>query len=85
MTHLILGGTLERCPGLRLIVPHAGGTIPFLVDRISLLAARFVPGTATRAPAGVEAYLRRLYYSLCPGLASSRLLAGFVTAVEVSW
>ena len=43
---------------------HAGGTIPFLVDRISLLAARSVPGTATRAPAGVEAYLRRLYYEL---------------------
>jgi 6-methylsalicylate decarboxylase len=49
VTHLVLSGTLERCPGLRLIVPHAGGTIPFLVDRISLLAARFVPGTATRA------------------------------------
>jgi predicted TIM-barrel fold metal-dependent hydrolase len=64
VTHLVLTGTLERCPALRLIVPHAGGTIPFLVDRISLLAARFVPGTATRAPAGVEAYLRRLYYEL---------------------
>jgi len=64
VTHLVLSGTLDRCPGLRLIVPHAGGTIPFLVDRISLLAARFVPGTATRAPAGVEAYLRRLYYEL---------------------
>ena len=64
VTHLALSGTLERCPDLRLIVPHAGGTIPFLVDRISLLAARFVPGTTARAPAGVEAYLRRLYYEL---------------------
>ena len=51
VTHLVLSGTLERCPDLRLIVPHAGGTIPFLVDRISLLAARFVPGAQTRAPA----------------------------------
>jgi predicted TIM-barrel fold metal-dependent hydrolase len=64
VTHLVLSGTLERCPDLRLIVPHAGGTIPFLVDRISLLAARFVPGTTTHAPAGVEAYFRRLYYEL---------------------
>ena len=64
VTHLALSGTLERCPDLTLIVPHAGGTIPFLVDRISLLADRFVPGTTTRAPAGVEAYLRRLYYEL---------------------
>ena len=64
VTHLALSGTLERCPDLRLIIPHAGGTIPFLVDRISLLAARFVPGAQTRAPAGVETYLRRLFYEL---------------------
>ena len=64
VTHLALSGTQERCPDLRLIVPHAGGTIPFLVDRISLLADRFVPGTQMRAPADVEAYLSRLYYEL---------------------
>ena len=64
VTHLVLSGTLERCPDLTLIVPHAGGTIPVLVDRISLLAARFVPGTTTHAPAGVEAYFKRLYYDL---------------------
>jgi predicted TIM-barrel fold metal-dependent hydrolase len=28
VTHLALSGTLDRCPELRLIVPHAGGTIP---------------------------------------------------------
>jgi 6-methylsalicylate decarboxylase len=64
VTHLVLSGTLERCPNLRLIVPHAGGTLPFLVDRIGLLAARFVPGAGERAPAGVKAYLQRLYYDL---------------------
>lgn len=64
VTHLVLSGTLERCPHLQLIVPHAGGTIPFLVDRISLLAARFVPGATARAPAGVKAYFRQLYYEL---------------------
>lgn len=64
VTHLVLSGTLERCPDLRLIVAHAGGTIPFLADRISLIASRFVPGAAERAPAGVTAYLRKLYYEL---------------------
>ena len=64
VTHLLLSGTLERCPDLRLIVPHAGGTLPFLADRIELLAARFVPDATTRAPAGVKAYLRQLYYEL---------------------
>jgi 6-methylsalicylate decarboxylase len=61
VTHLVLSGTLERSPDLRVIVPHAGGTIPYLADRIDLLASRFVPGASQRAPAGVKAYLRRLY------------------------
>lgn len=64
VTHLVLSGTLERCPNLRLIVPHAGGTLPFLVDRIGLLATRFVPSTGGCVPAGVKAYLQRLYYEL---------------------
>jgi len=64
VTHLVLSGTLERCPDLRLIVPHAGGTIPFLADRIGLIASRFVPGATDRAPAGAQAYFRRLYYEL---------------------
>jgi predicted TIM-barrel fold metal-dependent hydrolase len=64
VTHLVLSGTLERCPDLRLIVPHAGGTIPYLADRIALIASRFVPGSADRAPAGVKAYFRKLYYEL---------------------
>jgi 6-methylsalicylate decarboxylase len=64
VTHLVLSGTLERCPDLRLIVPHAGGTIPYLADRIDLIAPRFVPGATERAPAGVKAYFRRLCYEL---------------------
>ena len=64
VTHLVLSGTLERCPDLRLIVPHAGGTIPYLAERIELVASRFVPGAAERAPAGIKAYFRRLYYEL---------------------
>jgi len=64
VTHLVLSGTLERCPDLRLIVPHAGGAIPYLADRIGLLASRFVPGASERAPAGPKAYFRQLYYDL---------------------
>ena len=62
--HLILTGTLERCPDMPLIVAHAGGTIPFLADRIDLLAPSMTPGAMDRAPAGVKAYLRKLYYEL---------------------
>jgi 6-methylsalicylate decarboxylase len=60
VTRLVLGGTLERCPDPRLIVAHAGGTIPFLAGRIGLIGSRFVPGAADRAPAGARADFRRL-------------------------
>ena len=64
VTHLVLSGTLERCPDLRLIVPHAGGTIPYVADRIGLFASRIVSGATDRAPAGVKAYFRQLYCEL---------------------
>jgi predicted TIM-barrel fold metal-dependent hydrolase len=35
---LILAGVLQRHPGLRVIVPHAGAALPVLVNRIDLLA-----------------------------------------------
>jgi predicted TIM-barrel fold metal-dependent hydrolase len=35
VTNLIISGTLERCPDLRIIVPHGGGTLPFLTRRIA--------------------------------------------------
>jgi predicted TIM-barrel fold metal-dependent hydrolase len=61
VVNLIYSGTLERCPNVRLQVAHLGGTVPFLAHRLASLAAR-EPDRATGAPAGVLAYLRRLYY-----------------------
>jgi predicted TIM-barrel fold metal-dependent hydrolase len=31
---LILSGTLDRCPGVRVIVPHTGGVITVIADRV---------------------------------------------------
>jgi len=31
---MIYSGTLDRTPGLTLIVPHLGGMIPYLVQRL---------------------------------------------------
>lgn len=76
VTQLILSNTLERCPNIRLIVPHAGGTLPFLADRITSISARF-PGAERRDSGGTMAYLRRLYYdvalSTTPGPLASLL------------
>ncbi len=55
----IWSGTAERCPDVRLIFSHAGGTAPFLAWRWSLLD--FLPGTLERAPRGVVHYLTRFF------------------------
>lgn len=58
--NLVFTGALERYPNARFILSHAGGTLPYLARRISLLDA--LPGVKARAPRGVLHYLRRLHY-----------------------
>jgi predicted TIM-barrel fold metal-dependent hydrolase len=60
VTDLLFAGTLERHPGLRVIVPHCGGALPVLADRINGFMRLFAPGDR-QAPDAV-AQLRRLYY-----------------------
>lgn len=62
VTNLLLTGTLDRFPDIRLIVPHAGATIPVLADRIVGLAPAFLPMPVD--PDHLFATLRRLYYDL---------------------
>ena len=57
---LLFSGTLERCPDIRLILPHAGGTVPYVALRMCL--GQFWPGLQEHVPQGVIAYLQRLYY-----------------------
>jgi predicted TIM-barrel fold metal-dependent hydrolase len=58
VVNLVYSGTMERCPGIRFILAHAGGTVPYLAFRISLGQVMMLPG----APQGVLTYLKRLYY-----------------------
>ena len=60
ITNLIYSGTLERCPDIQFIVSHAGGTVPYLAWRISLL--QYKAEMKKKAPQGVINYLKRLYY-----------------------
>ncbi len=57
VTNLVYSRTLERCPNIRLILAHAGGTVPYLAFRISM-GQVMLPG----APQGVLTYLKQLYY-----------------------
>lgn len=57
---LLFGGTLARCRNVRFIFSHAGGTVPFLAERIARLERR--PEFKRAAPDGVIAELKRLYF-----------------------
>jgi predicted TIM-barrel fold metal-dependent hydrolase len=58
---LLYGGALHRFPRIRWHVPHLGGTVPFLADRIGTLLLR-EPALAERAGDAPGALLRRLFY-----------------------
>lgn len=59
--NLAYTGALERFPNVTWVLAHAGGTVPFLVGRFSLLWA-IDDELAERAPLGAEAYMARLFY-----------------------
>jgi predicted TIM-barrel fold metal-dependent hydrolase len=60
VANLIYSGTLERNPDMKIILSHAGGTIPYVAWRLSLGST--IPELAAKAPQGALAYLKRLYY-----------------------
>ncbi|SEP38744.1 amidohydrolase family protein [Amycolatopsis saalfeldensis] len=66
----ILSGAARRFPGLRVIVPHMGGVLPLVADRVELL--RSVTGGAD--PIVFES-LRRLYYDLAGAPNAAQLTA----------
>lgn len=78
VVNLVFSGTLDRCPNIRFILPHAGGTLPFLVTRIA--------GGGGARPPGVkepfDAYLKRLYYDTA-GAPSAHHFASLLQLVDI--
>ncbi len=60
VTSLLFSGTFSRCRDIRFIFSHAGGTIPFLAERIARLEAR--PEFRAGVPDGVMFELKRLFF-----------------------
>lgn len=58
---LLFSGTFTRCPDIRFIFSHAGGTVPYLATRMAILGS-IDKGLAQHVPGGVMPILRRLYY-----------------------
>lgn len=57
---LLFSGTFNRCRDIKFIFSHAGGTIPFIAERLARLERR--PDFKVHVPEGVIAELKRLYY-----------------------
>lgn len=59
---LLYGGTLRRCPSLRIVVAHAGGTIPYLAARLELAGSWQVPDRVKAGARDAADALAGLYY-----------------------
>lgn len=80
---LLFSGRFNRCRNIKFIFSHAGGTIPFLADRLARLERR--ADYQRHVPDGVLAELKRLYYdtALSANRLSMTTLLGLVTARQV--
>jgi len=82
ITSLLVSGTVTRCPDIRYIFSHAGGTLPALTGRIIQLT-----GTrkefAQRLPNGPLAELKKFYYDTA-NASNQWALAPLLKLVSVS-
>ena len=68
--HLVLGGVLDRHPGLRVLICHGGGYVPSYAGRLDHAWERR-PELRRLTAEPPSAYLRRLWFDTCvfrPGL-----------------
>ncbi len=63
LTRLIMGGVLDEFPRLKLVCPHLGGTLPYIVGRLDhqTQVLKRGPKTLTRAP---SEYLRSVWMDI---------------------
>lgn len=79
VVNLVLTGTLDRYPHIRFVIPHSGGALSVLADRVQVLGAI---ATASASPSiDVIAALRRLYYDVA-GLPLPRALPALLNLVD---
>jgi predicted TIM-barrel fold metal-dependent hydrolase len=83
VTNIVLSRTLKRCPGLRIIVPHGGGTLPFLARRIARVAAGMNLGKSGSARIDFIEALRKLFYDTAAA-SGDNSLASLLTLVDSS-
>jgi 6-methylsalicylate decarboxylase len=60
IANMIFTGTAQRCPDVKVIWSHAGGTMPFLIYRF--LKTATIPANVKHFPQGIVAELKKFYY-----------------------
>jgi predicted TIM-barrel fold metal-dependent hydrolase len=78
ITSLLFSGTLSRCPNIRFVFSHGGGTLPMVVMRIiGSLRLPALQAIAARIPQGPMHEIQRLYYDIAS--ATSDITFGALT------
>jgi predicted TIM-barrel fold metal-dependent hydrolase len=73
LVNLLFGGTFSRCPDIKIIFSHGGGTMPFLVERF--IRMEKMPRYAPLMPNGFVAEAKKFFYDTAQVLHGSPLLA----------
>lgn len=83
VVNLVFSGTLKRCPDIRFILAHGGGTVPFLAQRISMLEGH----RQAKNVRDVIPTLRALYYEIASTTAgyALRSLQELVHPTHILW
>jgi 6-methylsalicylate decarboxylase len=82
ITDIVFSGTAVRCPDVKFIFSHAGGTLPFITERLIKMPV-LDPKLAARVPRGVLHELKRFHYDTA-WAAHPGALASLTKLVDVS-
>ncbi|MFE2166961.1 amidohydrolase family protein [Streptomyces sp. NPDC059447] len=78
--NMISHRTLDRFPNIKVILPHAGGFLPYIAPRIEALGRFCEPAVD---PGAVRDHLRRFYYDTAGPMAPAATLLAHVPAEHV--
>src|SRR5262249_50886711 len=82
---LALGGTFARCPDIKFIFSHGGGTLPMIIQRFAAPVRNFTPEEIKqRLPDGFEAMIKRQFYDIASVAMNPGGMAAVFNAIPTS-
>lgn len=82
LINLFLSGTVARCPNITFIIPHAGGSLPALIERFTAFAS-IIGGPLTLSSQDVKDTLARQFYFDLAGLPFPSQIRGLLEYVGI--